>query len=60
MNQYVVIKYLGRGACGRVFLCMDMYDNRLYAVKVWPSAYLDLAQSVTLIPTLPQKLATLP
>jgi hypothetical protein len=34
VNQYVVIKYLGRGACGRVFLCMDMYDNRLYAVKV--------------------------
>eukprot|EP00884_Botryococcus_braunii_P004062 jgi/Botrbrau1/13657/Bobra.0292s0007.1 len=34
VNQYVVIKYLGRGACGRVFLCMDMYDNRLYAVKI--------------------------
>ena len=34
VNQYVVIKYLGRGACGRVFLCMDMGDNRLYAVKV--------------------------
>lgn len=33
VNQYVVIKYLGRGACGRVFLCMDMNDNRLYAVK---------------------------
>ena len=33
VNQYVVIKYLGRGACGRVFLCMDMTDNRLYAVK---------------------------
>ena len=37
VNQYVVIKYLGRGACGRVFLCMDMNDNRLYAVKVGPS-----------------------
>ena len=36
VNQYVVIKYLGRGACGRVFLCMDMEDNRLYAVKVRP------------------------
>ena len=34
VNQYVVIKYLGRGACGRVFMCMDMEDNRLYAVKV--------------------------
>lgn len=38
MNQYVVIKYLGRGACGRVFLCMDMTDNRLYAVKVCAQA----------------------
>lgn len=37
VNQYVVIKYLGRGACGRVFLCMDMTDNRLYAVKVMRS-----------------------
>lgn len=40
VNQYVVIKYLGRGACGRVFLCMDMTDNRLYAVKVMRSASL--------------------
>ena len=38
VNQYVVIKYLGRGACGRVFLCMDMTDNRLYAVKVGPAS----------------------
>ena len=38
VNQYVVIKYLGRGACGRVFLCMDMEDNRLYAVKVRPQS----------------------
>ena len=37
VNQYVVIKYLGRGACGRVFLCMDMTDNRLYAVKARPA-----------------------
>lgn len=34
VNQYVVIKYLGKGANGRVFLCLDMCDNRLYAVKV--------------------------
>ena len=40
VNQYVVIKYLGRGACGRVFLCMDMTDNRLYAVKVMCSGCL--------------------
>ena len=39
VNQYVVIKYLGRGACGRVFLCMDMTDNRLYAVKVSPAPH---------------------
>ena len=37
VNQYVVIKYLGKGANGRVFLCLDMCDNRLYAVKVWTS-----------------------
>ena len=34
VNQYVVIKYLGKGANGRVFLCLDMADSRLYAVKV--------------------------
>ncbi|KAK9905511.1 hypothetical protein WJX75_001206 [Coccomyxa subellipsoidea] len=34
VNQYVVIKYLGKGANGRVFLCLDMCDNRLYAVKI--------------------------
>ncbi len=34
VNQYVVIKYLGKGANGRVFLCLDMCDSRLYAVKV--------------------------
>ncbi len=33
VNQYVVIKYLGKGANGRVFLCLDMCDTRLYAVK---------------------------
>ncbi len=38
VNQYVVIKYLGKGANGRVFLCLDMCDNRLYAVKVSPPA----------------------
>jgi len=36
VNQYVVIKYLGKGANGRVFLCLDMTDTRLYAVKVRP------------------------
>ena len=37
VNQYVVIKYLGKGANGRVFLCLDMCDSRLYAVKVGPA-----------------------
>ena len=37
VNQYVVIKYLGKGANGRVFLCLDMADTRLYAVKVPPA-----------------------
>ena len=46
VNQYVVIKYLGRGACGRVFLCMDMTDNRLYAVKVC-SIVTHAAQSIS-------------
>ena len=36
VNQYVVIKYLGKGANGRVFLCLDMCDTRLYAVKARP------------------------
>jgi hypothetical protein len=34
VNQYLVIKYLGRGSCGRVFLCMSIEDLQLYAVKV--------------------------
>ncbi|KAK9800910.1 hypothetical protein WJX73_010144 [Symbiochloris irregularis] len=45
VNQYVVIKYLGRGACGRVFLCMDMYDNRLYAVKIVKKVELEAARA---------------
>jgi serine/threonine protein kinase len=33
-NQYMMIKYLGRGANGKVFLVMDVTDRRLYALKV--------------------------
>lgn len=47
VNQYVVIKYLGRGACGRVFLCMDMTDNRLYAVKIVKKVELEAQRSKT-------------
>ena len=34
VNQYLVIKFLGRGACGKVFLCLNTHDLRLYAMKV--------------------------
>ncbi|KAI3434951.1 hypothetical protein D9Q98_003005 [Chlorella vulgaris] len=34
VNQYMVIKFLGRGSSGRVFLCMSLEDYRLYAVKI--------------------------
>ncbi|GMH35908.1 hypothetical protein BSKO_03776 [Bryopsis sp. KO-2023] len=33
VNQYLVVKYLGRGACGKVFLCLNVEDSRLYAMK---------------------------
>lgn len=35
VNQYLVLKYLGRGACGKVFLCLNVQDFGLYAMKVW-------------------------
>ena len=34
VNQYLVVKYVGRGACGKVFLCLNVQDSRLYAMKV--------------------------
>ncbi|GFH31081.1 uncharacterized protein HaLaN_30049, partial [Haematococcus lacustris] len=34
VNQYLVVKYLGRGACGKVFLCLNTNDLRLYAMKL--------------------------
>eukprot|EP00798_Chlamydomonas_sp_ICE-L_P028505 gene28505-31662_t len=33
VNQYLVVKFLGRGACGKVFLCLNLHDMRLYAMK---------------------------
>ena len=48
VNQYVVIKYLGKGANGRVFLCLDMCDNRLYAVKVTPSSFKETMEQNTM------------
>ena len=33
-NQYLVVKFLGKGACGKVYLVMDTLDNTLYALKI--------------------------
>lgn len=33
-NQYLVVKFLGKGACGKVYLVMDTLDNILYALKI--------------------------
>ena len=33
-NQYMVITYLARGNFGKVYLCFDTEDHKLYAVKV--------------------------
>jgi hypothetical protein len=33
INQYVVVKTLGRGSFGKVKLCLNTLDGRLYAVK---------------------------
>ena len=34
MNQYVVVKTLGRGSFGKVKLCLNTMDGLMYAVKV--------------------------
>jgi serine/threonine protein kinase len=34
INQYVVVKTLGRGSFGKVKLCLNTIDGQLYAVKV--------------------------
>lgn len=34
MNQYLVVKFLGKGSSGKVFLCLNTQDMKLYAVKV--------------------------
>jgi hypothetical protein len=37
INQYVVVKTLGRGSYGKVKLCLNTFDGQLYAIKVgWP------------------------
>ena len=34
VNQYIVVKTLGRGAYGKVKLCLDSQDHELYAIKI--------------------------
>eukprot|EP00879_Flechtneria_rotunda_P011490 GHRR01012003.1.p1 GENE.GHRR01012003.1~~GHRR01012003.1.p1 ORF type:complete len:620 (+),score=143.61 GHRR01012003.1:839-2698(+) len=34
INQYVVVKTLGRGSYGKVKLCLNTVDGRLYAIKM--------------------------
>lgn len=36
INQYVVVKTLGRGSYGKVKLCLNTLDGQLYAIKVRP------------------------
>ncbi|GIL72516.1 hypothetical protein Vretimale_4302 [Volvox reticuliferus] len=44
VNQYLVVKFLGRGACGKVFLCLNTYDLRLYAMKAVRKVDLESSQ----------------
>lgn len=34
MNQYLILKNLGKGAHGKVKLCLNTDDNALYALKI--------------------------
>lgn len=33
-NQYLVIRFLGKGTSGQVFLCLDVQTRKLYAIKI--------------------------
>lgn len=39
LNQYLIIRFLGEGTSGRVFLCMDIECRKLYALKVIKRRY---------------------
>ena len=39
VNQYIVVKTLGRGAYGKVKLCLDSQDHELYAIKIINNAH---------------------
>eukprot|EP00898_Chlorokybus_atmophyticus_P006257 jgi/Chlat1/6632/Chrsp482S06106 len=34
VNQYIILKVLGRGTFGKVKLCLNVYDGQLFAVKI--------------------------
>jgi len=40
INQYVVVKTLGRGSFGKVKLCLNTLDGQLYAVKMVNRAFI--------------------
>lgn len=33
-NQYLIVRFLGKGACGKVYLVMDTLDSKMYALKI--------------------------
>jgi hypothetical protein len=40
INQYVVVKTLGRGSFGKVKLCLNTVDGQLYAIKMMNRSFL--------------------
>ncbi|KAI8467317.1 MAG: hypothetical protein J3K34DRAFT_523847 [Monoraphidium minutum] len=40
INQYVVVKTLGRGSYGKVKLCLNTLDGQLYAIKMMNRSFL--------------------
>lgn len=40
INQYVMVKTLGRGSYGKVKLCLNTMDGQLYAIKMMNRSYL--------------------
>lgn len=40
INQYVLVKTLGRGSFGKVKLCLNTLDGKLYAIKMIDRSYM--------------------
>lgn len=38
LNQYMVMKTLGKGSFGTVRLCFNLNDKKLYAIKASPAS----------------------